>query len=56
MDDVTLGVAIALMKTMPDNAASSAAKAEAAAERVEAAMENLVVGTLPEFETYLGLT
>lgn len=43
MDVVTLGAALSIMKKMPDTAASSAAAAEDAADRAEAAARTLTI-------------
>ncbi len=56
MDMATVGAAIALMKGMPDNAAASAAKAEAAADRAETAASSVESATAAETKTYLGIT
>lgn len=55
MDMQTLGAAIAIMKSMPDTAASSAAAAEAAAGRAEEAADTVTSATVAETKTYLGI-
>lgn len=56
MDGETLAAAIAVMRSFPDNAASSAAQAAAYADRAEAAADSVTTGTLAEFKAFLGLT
>lgn len=55
MDGQTLGAALALMKAMPDNAAHSAAEAEAAAQRAETAADSVTSATVEETTTYLNI-
>ena len=55
MEADTLGVALAIMKSMPDNAAHSAAEAEAAAKRAETAADSVTAATLEEVKSYLNI-
>lgn len=52
-DTETLLMAIEIMKTMPDNAASSAAAAAASAAAAQAAADSVRVATLAETKNYL---
>lgn len=56
MDGQTLAVAIAIMKGMPDNAASSAAAAAASAEAAQDAADTVETATVSEAKEYLGIT
>jgi len=55
MDMTTLGAALAIMKGMPDNAAHSAAEAQAAAERAETAADSVTSATVAETKAYLNI-
>ena len=56
MDGQTLAAALAIMKSMPDNAASSAAAAEASAEAAQEAAESVETATVQEAKEYLAGT
>lgn len=56
MDSSTLWTAIAIMKAMPDNAASSAAAAAASAEAAQEAAESVETATVAEAKEYLGIS
>ena len=53
MDGQTLAAALAIMKGMPDNAASSAAAAAASAEAAQTAADSVTSATLSEAKEYL---
>lgn len=55
MDNETLCAAVSIMKALPDNAASSAAAAEASALRAETAADSVTVATVAEIKEYLGI-
>ena len=56
MDGQTLFMALALMKGMPDNAASSAAAAAESAEAAQEAADSVETATVQEAKTYLGIS
>lgn len=56
MDSSTLWTAIAIMKAMPDNAASSAAAAAASVEEARALVDTVDVATVVETLEYLEIT
>ena len=56
MDSETLAAALAIMKAMPDNAASSAAAAAASAEAAAESAQSVDTATVAEVKTYLGIT
>lgn len=56
MDGQTLAAALALMKAMPDNAASSAAAAAASAEAAQDAADSVETATVQEAKEYLAGT
>lgn len=53
MDETLLMLAIAIMKSMPDNAASSAAAAAASALEAQEAADSVTVATIQETLSYL---
>ena len=55
MDAATLGAAIAIMKHMPDNAASSAEAAAASAAAAAQSAASITTATVAETKTYLGI-
>ena len=55
MDGATLCTAIAIMKHMPDNAASSAAAAAESAAAAQEAAESVTSATVAETKAYLGI-
>lgn len=56
MDETLLALAIAIMKSMPDNAASSAAAAEASAIAAQEAADSVTTASVAETKAYLGIT
>ena len=56
MDTQTLAAALAVMRAMPDNAAHSAAEAEASAQRAETAADSVTAATVEETTNYLNIT
>lgn len=55
MDGQTLCAAIAIMKKMPDNAASSAAAAAQSAQAAREAADSVASATVAETKSYLGI-
>ena len=55
MNEVMLALAIAIMKRMPDNAASSAAAAAASALEAQEAADTVTSATVAETKTFLGI-
>ena len=53
MDGQTLAVALAIMKGMPNNAASSAAAAAASAEAAQTAADSVSSATVEEAKAFL---
>ena len=56
MDGQTLAAALAIMKGMPDNAASSAAAAAASAQDAQNAADSVETATVQEAKEYLAGT
>ena len=55
MNEVMLALALAIMRRMPDNAASSAAAAAASAQAAQDAADTVTAATVAETKTYLGI-
>ena len=55
MDAQTIAVALAIMKALPDTAASSAAAAAESAQAAQEAAESVTTATVAETKSYLGL-
>lgn len=55
MDSSTLWTAIAIMKAMPDNAASSAAAAAASVEEARELVDSVDVATVEETFSFLNI-
>jgi len=56
MDETLLALAVAIMKSMPDNAASSAAAAAASALEAQEAADSVTVATIAETKSYFSIT
>lgn len=56
MNEVMLALALAIMRRMPDNAASSAAAAAASAIAAQEAADSVTTATVAETKTYLNIT
>lgn len=55
MDISTLAIALAIMRSMPDNAVNSAAEAAASAEIAQAAANSVTAATAEQTKEYLGI-
>ena len=62
MDPITFGAIMAVLLSMPDNAASSAAaaalsavEASTSAQAAEAAADSVITATVEEIKEYLGI-
>lgn len=56
MDMQTVAVSLAIMKTMPDNAAASAAAAAESAAAAQEAADSVTSATVAETKSYLDIT